>query len=701
MGRRPRAAGLSLVVSLLTTLSACTGDDVAAPGSTSATPAPTTAVATSPPTQPADDALIAEVEAAVAAQPAGCDPLDTRHCLLPFPSDHFTVDDATPTGKRIRLPVAGMPANAQGTPIEPAEWNRNDGWSPNAPMLTFVPGLDAASSRLPSWTDPAASLADDSPVVLIDSDTRERIPLFAELDARAARTEDRLLVVRPLVPLTEGHHHVIALRDLRTPAGTPVPPDPVFVAYRDQLTTGVDEVEDRRAQIEQAVFTPLAEAGIDRDLLDLAWDFTVASTESITGRMLHIRDRGLAALGDAPPVHAIDQVVEQPLAGIERLVVGGVTVPNFLTGDGSSGNGFHYADSDGDPDRLPAQNGTVQAPFQCIIPASALTAASPVRISYYGHGLFGTEEQVASRSVRAMAVEHAIVFCGTRWAGTSEDDVLNAVAVLQDISRFPTFADRLQQGLLNHIVLGDLITDGAGLAAHPAFQRPDGQPVFDPTHLFYDGNSQGGIMGLALAAVSPHIERAVLGVPGMNYSLLLPRSVDFDVFESVFNPAYPDELARPIILGLTQMLWDRGEGAGYAPHVTSDPLPGTRPKAILLHVALGDHQVSEISAFIEARALGAAVHRPVAAPGRMRSDDVAWGLPSLDGGGDGSGLVVWDSGAPPIPIENQPPRQGHDPHSDPRNDPDVRRQKSAFLQPDGVIVDVCGGAACAADAVPD
>ena len=52
--------------------------------------------------------------------------------------------------------------------------------------------------------------------------------------------------------------------------------------------------------------------------------------------------------------------------------------------------------------------------------------------------------------------------------------------------------------------------------------------MIDTAHLDYDGNSQGGIMGLMLAAVSPDIERAVLGVPGMNYSLLLPRSVDFD-----------------------------------------------------------------------------------------------------------------------------------------------------------------------------
>ena len=51
-------------------------------------------------------------------------------------------------------------------------------------------------------------------------------------------------------------------------------------------------------------------------------------------------------------------------------------------------------------------------------------------------------------------------------------------------------------------------------------------------------------MGMALAGVSPDIDRAVLGVVGMNYGLLLPRSVDFDSYEAIFEPAYP-ERPRP------------------------------------------------------------------------------------------------------------------------------------------------------------
>ena len=51
-------------------------------------------------------------------------------------------------------------------------------------------------------------------------------------------------------------------------------------------------------------------------------------------------------------------------------------------------------------------------------------------------------------------------------------------------------------------------------------------------------------MGGAPTAVAQDFTRSVLDVPGMNYSLLLTRSVDFDPFARCSYPAYPDELDR-------------------------------------------------------------------------------------------------------------------------------------------------------------
>ena len=60
-------------------------------------------------------------------------------------------------------------------------------------------------------------------------------------------------------------------------------------------------------------------------------------------------------------------------------------------------------------------------------------------------------------------------------------------------------------------------------------------------------------------------------------------------------------------------------------------------------------------------------------------------------------LVIWDSGSDPIPIDAVPPSTSRDPHGDPRNDPEARRQKAAFLF-EGELIDVCDAAACTAAA---
>ena len=127
-------------------------------------------------------------------------------------------------------------------------------------------------------------------------------------------------------------------------------------------------------------------------------------------------------------------------------------------------------------------------------------------------------------------------------------------------------------------------------------------PVID-THsqVYYDGNSQGGIMGGAVAAVMIDGSRATLGVPGMNYSTLLQRSVDFDQYAAFLYASYRSSLDQQFVLSFIQGLWDRAENDGYAQHLTSDPYPGIPAKDLLLIEAFGDHQVANVSTEVLAR----------------------------------------------------------------------------------------------------
>ena len=629
----------------------------------------------------------------------GCDFLDTRKCLYPFPNDWFTVeDDTTDTGRRVAFTPGAMPVNVGGVAMDPTEWNRNDGFSPGSPVIAFVPGLDAAASEIAPATDIGASLDDDAPIVLLDTETGKRVPYWAELDETIDDPAERPLVIHSAVNFLEGHRYVVALRDLRGADGERIPTPDAFRVYRDDLETTNEAVEGRRQHMED-VFDTLQDAGVERDDdLYLAWDFTVASERSLSERLLHIRDDAFDTLGDQAPAFQVTAVEEEPEEErLARIVDGTFQVPLYLAGTGEPGSRYNAG-----PDGLPAVNGEYTADFRCIVPAAALGAggeAVPARPSLYGHGLLGSEEEVDAGNVVDMADEHDFVFCATKWIGMSEEDVGNAVAILNELGQFPSLADRLQQGVLNTLFLGRLMIHEDGLVSDPAFQGANGDALIDRSELFYDGNSQGGIMGGIATAVAVDWERAVLGVPAMNYSTLLHRSVDFDVYEEILDPAYPDEHDRSLGIALIQMLWDRGEANGYAQHLTGDPYPGTPEHTVLMHEAFGDHQVANVATEVEARTVGACTPTPIFRRGRSPDVKPLWDVCRIDEFPfDGSAIVVWDSGAAAPPPGNVPPGGGEDedPHGDPRSSKAARRQKAEFLAPDGRVIDVCDGKPCTA-----
>ena len=345
-------------------------------------------------------------------------------------------------------------------------------------------------------------------------------------------------------------------------------------------------------------------------------------------------------------------------------------------------------------DALPAQRpgNTQTANFECAIPVAA--QQTPARAALYGHGLLGGPNQIDETNIRDMSAEHDFAFCATAWSGMSAEDVPNAVKLLGDLSGFHSLADRNQQGFLNQLYLGRLLIHPNGLTANPAFAG-----LVDPSRLYYDGNSQGGILGTALTAIAPDFTRAVLGVPGINFSVLLTRSSNWDTYGAVFNPAYPRQSERPLALALINLLWDRGEGDGWAHHVTTDPPAGTPAHRVLLHASVGDWQVTTYQADVLARTIGASAHKPAYAPGRSLERVPLYGIPAITRDPfAGSALVYWDNGPArngTAPLANIAPDQGKDSHYAPRTTPAARRQKAEFLLT-GNVIDVCGGQPCQA-----
>ncbi|MGZ6996268.1 MAG: hypothetical protein ACXVIM_13735, partial [Acidimicrobiia bacterium] len=241
-----------------------------------------------------------------------CDFLGQSRCALPFPNDWFPVrDSSAATGRRVHLDAASLPANVAGAHTDPAEWNRNDGFSPGAMILATVPGVDLAASGAPPITDIGRSLAPDSPIVLVDADTGAHWPFFAELDANATSDANRALIIRPARNLLEGHRYIVAMHHLENTSAAALAPSRAFQLYRDRIPTFIPVVEGRRWHME-SIFETLHHAGVGRSDLTLAWDFTVASERNLSERMLHIRDDAFKTLGANAPAFTVTKVDENP-----------------------------------------------------------------------------------------------------------------------------------------------------------------------------------------------------------------------------------------------------------------------------------------------------------------------------------------------------------------------------------------------------
>lgn len=657
----------------------------------------------------------------ICGQPPRCDPLDQAICLLPWPNDYYLKrDQSTETGLRLDLTDEMMPTNQSGKPIAAEAWNHSDGFSPGQPIVVKVPGLDNPDAL--TATDPVSIARireyerPDTPIVLLEADTGERVPIWVELDSTAKADANRLLQIIPARNLKPKTRYIVAMRDLTTADGSLIPPGPEFKAYRDMTRVAGDPRGERRAHME-SIFRDLRKFGVERGNLYLAWDFTVASDESLTSRLLSMRDRAFADLGDtdladrevkgSAPAFEITGVTPYTVdqnPRIARVVRGTMTVPCYLWPScemqtGPTPGGVFELGADGLPQRNVEKPAT--AKFTCIVPRASEAAAA--RPSLYGHGLFSDLEEVTIRPHQNLAQDHNMVLCGTDQTGLTYAEQMHVVDLVSDFSRFPEITDGMQQGMLNELYLGRLMLHPQGLSSHEEFRVgrvPGGAPVIDTTgRLSYSGYSMGGIMGGMLTAVSPDLDRAVLGVPGARFSLLLPRSSYWNVFGPIIKNAYRSEIETPLVLSLLQTIWDRGEANGYVGRMTTDPLPNTPPHRVLLSTAFGDHQVTNWATDVMARSIdGVAVRAPVLDPGRWGGVDELWGIPRIAGWPHtGSAMTMWDigpvregaAGVPAPPLTNTPNLGGDDPHDMIWDMPGERASVSSFIGPNAGFSDPC------------
>lgn len=663
-------------------------------------------------------------ETVAIVNPDECEILNPGTCLLPYPSSRFLAPAATATGFRLEFPPSGMPAQGgRRFPVEP--FLALDGFSPTVPItMYFAGGVDAERSNAArlleeTRTHDLRSLDDDSPSLLIDANTGERVLHFLQPDVRARRDnvpQQEVLSLHPAQSLIPGHRYLVAVRNLINHAGEPIVAEPVFAALRDERPTSIAAIEQRRPQME-VLFTELLAAGVERDDLLLAFDFTVASDDSLTGQMLRMRDDAFdwLATTDAQQTFTVERVVENdcgnPNTRIWRRVEGTFESPLYLKVDPllqPNNTMTLNLDDDGNP----VANGFMHPPYTIGIPCSVLQEDGPqVHPVVLGHGLFGDGRGFVRQLTETTEIDRFNYIAGaTDWTGLAAPDAGNGEIVSSFVGRvaldqprnFPALPDRMRQGQLNTLVLARMMKNG-DFNVDPAFQRPGGGGVFPGAEVeeYYFGASLGGIMGLMFAALSPDVTKVHVDVPAINFAFLLPRSIAFLPFEgAIVLTGVTNKIDQTLLLVLTHELWVRGESAGYATHITEDPLPGSNVKNVMVTAALYDQLVSNTATEIAARTLKLPSLVGSILPERP-------GIPDLEGP-LASALVYYDSAAfdpnnpaevpfiPPL-TNVQPVQNRCDPHGRQAFTPAAIDQLFEFLRPGGQVVNFCNGLCDAGD----
>ncbi len=390
--------------------------------------------------------------------------------------------------------------------------------------------------------------------------------------------------------------------------------------------------------------------------------------------MIAMRDAALAVVGDAGPAYTITSWQDNPNPHIARRILGTMHVPLYLTQPDPGGK--MVLDANG----LPQQNGFADYPFLVQIPNSAITG-TPGAILQNGHGLLGSKEEGQDGYMAEICDEKDYVEIAVDFIGFAHDDVNTVVnAIDTDLSTWKNVIDRQHQGMINQLLAMRMMK--GSFWKDPLVQW-NMQSAIDPAHCYYRGDSQGGIMGTTYMTLSTDVTRGYLGEPGMPYSLLLNRSVDFQPYALLLEAATSSNyMAMQIIMGAMQMLWDSTEPDGYAPYLSENMLPNTPAHNVVMNTAIGDQQVTPLGAHIIARTIKAQDMKPV--------NRELFGIQDADAPFTGNGLTEYDFGLPPAPITDVPMTSGDDPHDKVRQLPASIEQTDTFLRT-GQIQNYCGG----------
>lgn len=512
-----------------------------------------------------------------APRSAACGELDGTRCMLPWPSNEYTVrDETSPTGLRLSISFRSLPVRDN-----PASLNRTDGFSVATPLAVgferpLAPALhgqkDASAVRLLLAQPGREHRGEHVPVRL------------AVVNDEA--TSDSLLVIYPQRPLEYDADYVAVALDEVTAADGSAYAQPALVKVALGLVAPANEAERALAAYHAPTRALLADAGIDPARVLRVWDFTTRSAQSVSAPLETMRAAALASVDAGTLEVNVTSATLVPNAIDVRGEVQGL--PSFLEADGG------LALDDGG---LPRQTGVHAAPFRALVPAG--TGSYPVVV--YGHGTGGTvndttfDEEVIAAGAAKLNLE---------WGGWTDTTTVSTLLSFDRVfSGTAGSTGRLLQSLGDAAAIQASLTGKLGDALSAPMLDGQANPAAgrrpDVSALVYAGGSLGGTMGYVLSQSEPAIRFAVLNVPGAAWTHFAPESDLWSTLAVVFTASTPSAVDRALGMSMTQTNWDPVDGAAWAALEHRDDL------LILAQESIGDPILPNIGSEFLAASCGA------------------------------------------------------------------------------------------------
>ncbi len=526
----------------------------------------------------------------------GCDNINPIHCMLPFPSDAFLVDDETKvTGKRINYLPASLPGSGSKSTIEIPLINQMDGFSTSTQIMTAfssTPELFNISNQ----NNILPSINIGHQTLLVNLENGDLVEHWVELDARAEDGEAVILHIRTVKHLNFNTEYGVLVHGLMDISGQLIQPSEALNAIINEDTTDSIDIENRRNDINNLIDYFVLEKDVIKSEIQAIWSFTTNSADSALGPIIQMRDDALDRIGGGIgcTIDSVDDNYGEDNLTLRRIT-GTFTTPQYTLSE------YTPTLINRDENRMPVFVENREVPFIMTIP-NIKNETNDMPITIWGHGFLG----LADGGPRGWAYTYQTAMLTTDITGFSNVDYDPISFALLDPNYFSHHSASLEQGMINHVVMARTFSDACSNLTE--FYEDDSK-IINTDEIHWGGYSLGGIVGIPVMSLSPDINRGALFAGGGPYTLIAERSgaVQGLYYAFSLDISYENQMDRAVIMSaVIQQLWDVVDPDAYSAYLNGG-YSGLYENQYVSLNSIGDQVVPILSADRMIRSSGAVI----------------------------------------------------------------------------------------------